>query len=166
MLMQKCANFKWLGLSLSIILLDQVAKHWIIQHLTPFRPYKIVPLFKSFFQFLLIYNPGSAFSFLSRASGWQRWFLVWIAAIIVIILCITLYRLPSHKKWLAFSISCILGGAIGNLIDRIQVGYVIDFMDLFFKTWHWPIFNVADTAISLGIVLLVGSSLEFGIKKS
>jgi signal peptidase II len=102
-----------------------------------------------------VHNEGAAFSFLSSAGGWQRWFFVVIALIATTVLVIWLKRLKPTEKWMAVTISLVLGGAIGNLYDRISYGYVIDFIDVYYQSHHWPVFNVADSAISIGVVMML-----------
>jgi signal peptidase II len=108
-----------------------------------------------FLNITYVHNTGAAFSFLSSAGGWQRWFFVVIAVVAVVILTVWLKRLEPDEGWLALSLSLILGGAIGNLYDRIAYGYVIDFLDTYYQQWHWPVFNIADSAISVGVVILL-----------
>jgi len=144
-------NLLWLLLSIFIILLDRVVKHFMVQHLALGVPLHITP----FFNLTLAYNSGAAFSFLGNASGWQRWLFSFIAIVVSILLIAWLYKLPKHKALNAAAIALIVGGAIGNLWGRIVNGYVIDFLDFHIKTWHWPAFNVADSAICIGAFLLI-----------
>jgi signal peptidase II len=111
-----------------------------------------------------VYNPGAAFSFLSDASGWQRWFFVGLTLFVSLVLIAWLRRLQAGQERLALALALILGGAAGNLIDRVVYGYVIDFIDLYYGDFHWPVFNVADSAITLGAGLLVLDTL-LGHKK-
>lgn len=141
----------WLGVSAAVIVLDQATKALAERCLELYQPVAVLP----FFNLTLLYNRGAAFSLLSQASGWQRWFFIGLAVAIVLFLVRWLSRLPSHQYWTALGISLILGGAIGNLIDRIWHGHVIDFIQLYYKQWYWPAFNVADSAISVGVVLLI-----------
>lgn len=138
-------------MSFLIVLLDQVTKYFIIQYL---RLYEIYPVFPGL-NLTLVHNVGAAFSFLSEAGGWQRWVFVGLSSVVGIGIVTWLSRTPSNQKWLACSLSLILGGAVGNLIDRVQYGYVIDFIDVYFQHWHWYTFNVADSAISIGAIMLV-----------
>ena len=141
----------WLFLSLTIIILDQITKYFANKYLVLGQPVKIFP----FFNFNLQYNPGAAFSFLGAATGWQIYLLAGISIAVIIGVLFWLYRTPRSDWLMAMSLSLIVGGAIGNLIDRIRLGYVIDFCDFHIKTWHFATFNVADSAISIGAVLLV-----------
>lgn len=145
---------KWLWLSGLIVALDQVTKQLAEQWLQPYQPLPVVPGFN----LTLVYNPGAAFSFLSDAGGWQRWFFTLFAAIVVVVLSIWMKRLPREQILSATSLALIIGGAIGNVIDRVIYGHVIDFIDLYVGTWHWPAFNVADSAITVGVVLLLVDS--------
>ena len=142
---------KWLWLSGVVLLLDQCSK-LIADALLQFnQPLQLLP----FLDLRKVYNPGAAFSFLSNASGWQRWFFVTLTPFVSLVLVVWLRRLPAGQTRLALALSLILGGAAGNLIDRVVYGYVIDFIDLYYGDWHWPVFNVADSAITLGAGLLV-----------
>ena len=109
-----------------------------------------------------MHNTGAAFSFLSDAGGWQRWFFAVLAAIVSIVIALWMARLKKHEMMLGIALALILGGAIGNLIDRIAYGYVIDFLDVYYQSWHWPVFNVADSAITLGVILLILESFGVG----
>lgn len=147
---------KWLWLSGVIILLDQVTK--VIADKT-LEMHEYIPVIPGFFNFTLAYNEGAAFSFLSEAGGWQRWFFTALALIVSIILIVWLKRLPNNDRWSAIALACIIGGAIGNLIDRMIYGHVIDFIDWYYKGFHWPAFNIADSAIFIGAALLILASL-------
>ncbi len=115
-----------------------------------------------YFNLTYVHNTGAAFSFLSEAGGWQRWFFAAMAFIISGVLSVWLYRLKKHETLLAIALALVLGGAIGNLIDRLAYGYVIDFLDVYYQSWHWPAFNVADMAISLGVFLMLLESFGVG----
>ena len=157
---------KWLWLTGFVVLADQASKLSATYFLEPLKHYAFLP----FFNFFLTYNKGAAFSFLSEAGGWQRWFFTILAVAISIFIFIWLKKLPKKEKLLAASLSLILGGAIGNVIDRSIYGYVIDFIDWFYysntnclpfyyslnqTSCHWPTFNLADSAIFLGAVLMI-----------
>lgn len=146
---------KWLWLSLFVILLDQGTKYLALSQLPLYQPVSVLP----FFNFTLVYNTGAAFSFLADAGGWQQWFFLGLALVVSIGLVFWLRRLSSNAPWEAFAVALILGGALGNVIDRIWHGYVIDFIDLYYQGWHWPAFNIADSAITVGVVLLVVQGL-------
>ncbi len=142
---------KWLGLSLIIIALDQASKLWVVAN---FDLYESMPLLSGV-NLTYVHNTGAAFSFLSSAGGWQRWFFVAIALVATIVLVIWLSRLKVSERWMAITLSLILGGAIGNLYDRIVYSYVIDFIDVYYESHHWPVFNVADSAICVGAVMML-----------
>lgn len=149
----------WLGLSIIWILLDQITKLWILARLEMGAVVEI----SSYFNLVHVLNPGAAFSFLANQEGWQRHFLSGIAVIatIVILLMMKTARGRPFSMW---SLSCILGGALGNLIDRLMHGAVIDFLDFYWKTYHWPAFNLADVAISVGAIGLIVDELFFNKK--
>ncbi len=142
---------KWLGLSIVVVLLDQASKLWIDSTM---RLFESIPL-TSFFNLTYVHNTGAAFSFLSEAGGWQRWFFAVLALVISGVLIVWMIRLQAHERLMAVALSLVLGGAIGNLIDRVAYGYVIDFLDFYYQSWHWPAFNVADMAICLGVFLML-----------
>ena len=141
----------WLTLAAILVLLDFWTKHLASQNLTLYRPVEIT----GWLNLTLAHNEGAAFSFLAGAGGWQRWFFSAVAVIISLVLMIWLWRLPNRSRLLPVAISLVLGGAIGNLIDRIRYGYVVDFIDVHYGGWHWPAFNVADSVIVIGVILLL-----------
>lgn len=150
----KCVNKQlkgWLLLSIGVIALDQMTKLFAYTHLELYKP----RLVSSFFSLTLAFNTGAAFSFLSDSGTWHRWFLTGFSLVMSTVLLIWLMRTEARQKLQATALSLILGGAIGNLFDRIAYGYVIDFLDVHYQQYHWPIFNLADSAISLGAALLV-----------
>jgi len=142
---------RWLLLSVAVILVDQFTKWLAEASLVPYQPVPIVPMFN----LTLAYNTGAAFSFLSDAGGWQRWFFISLTLVVIVVLFSWLWRMRAEEKLHAMSISMILGGAIGNLIDRVLLGHVIDFLDVYYDVHHWPIFNIADSAITIGVILLI-----------
>jgi len=142
---------KWLWLSLAVFALDQITKLWVVANFDLYESIQVVPQINITY----VHNTGAAFSFLSSAGGWQRWFFVGVAVIASIILTVWLVRLKTSDEWMAVTLSLILGGAIGNLFDRISYAYVIDFIDVYYQTWHWPVFNIADCAISIGVVMML-----------
>ena len=123
-----------------------------------------IPL-TSYFNLILTYNPGAAFSFLSDQPGWQRWFLSGIAgsAALLIIFLLNKYK---HEKLFCMSLSLILGGALGNLYDRVTLGHVVDFLDFYIDAYHWPAFNIADSAICIGAALIIWGELRKSFGKS
>lgn len=141
---------KWLWISVVIIALDQITKVVASGAMSLHESIPLMP----FFNLTLAHNPGAAFSFLSDAGGWQRWFFTAIALGVSGAIVVWLARLPTTDRWMAVALTLILGGAIGNVWDRIMLGYVIDFLDIYVGDWHWPAFNVADSAITVGAVML------------
>ncbi len=142
---------KYLWLSAVVILLDQGSKIIMSSILSLYQTIAVMP----HFNLTLAHNYGAAFSFLAGAGGWQRWFFIGLTTVISIVLIIWLKKLNIQAKLEAVSISLILGGAIGNVIDRIYLGYVVDFFDFYYGTWHFATFNIADSAIVLGAGLLI-----------
>jgi len=159
--MRDLSRLKWLGLSLLVLIFDQASKLVIASSM---QLYQSIPI-TSFFKLTYVRNTGAAFSFLSDAGGWQRWLFAVLAILISIIIAVWLTRLKKQETLLAVALSLILGGAMGNLIDRLAYGYVIDFLDVYYQTWHWPAFNVADSAITLGVILMLVESFGFGGSK-
>lgn len=141
----------WLWLSVFIITIDQLTKYLVLHYLTFGSTVKNF----SWLNLILNYNTGAAFSFLSTESGWQVYFFSLISLIVVIFLIVWLSRTQRSDKWRALGFSLIVGGALGNFIDRVRLGYVIDFMDFHIKNWHYATFNVADSAICIGVFLLI-----------
>ena len=147
--------FAWLLLSLLIVVLDFWTKQIATDSLTLYRPVEVT----SWLNMTLAHNYGAAFSFLSDAGGWQRWLFTILAAVVTVILIVWMFRLQAKEKLTAAALGLIIGGALGNLIDRIINGYVVDFIDVFYRDWHWPAFNVADSAITGGVILLLLDAL-------
>jgi len=160
---------KWLWLSAAMVLLDQLTKGLANTLLQPYQP---VPLFP-FFNLTLMYNEGAAFSFLGEAGGWQRWFFTALAIGISVAIVFWLRRLVPAQRVEAAGLSLVLGGAVGNVIDRLLHGHVIDFLDFYYNAGsclplfvkvggecHWPAFNIADSAITMGVILLLFDSLR------
>jgi signal peptidase II len=142
-------------LALIVLVLDLASKHWVESILLHGQQ---IPL-TDFFNLVLTYNAGAAFSFLSDASGWQRWFFSGIAAA-ASILIVYLLRKHAAEKLFCLALSLVLGGALGNLWDRITLGHVVDFLDFYVGGYHWPAFNVADSAIFLGAMFLIVESFR------
>ncbi|MDB5769780.1 MAG: signal peptidase [Burkholderiales bacterium] len=145
----------WLGIAAIVVVLDQITKIAITR---AFSFGESLPL-TSFFNLVLTYNKGAAFSFLASESGWQRYFFTAIAVAAVLFIIYLLKRHPGQRLF-GFALSLILGGAIGNLIDRVLYGHVIDFLDFHVNNWHWPAFNVADSAIFVGAGLFIYDELR------
>ena len=144
-----------LTIALIVLVLDLVSKHWVVSILLHGQQ---IPL-TDFFNLVLTYNAGAAFSFLSDASGWQRWFFSGIAAA-ASILIVYLLRKHAAEKLFCLALSLVLGGALGNLWDRVTLGHVVDFLDFHVGGYHWPAFNVADSAIFLGAMFLIVESFR------
>lgn len=143
----------WLWLSLLIITADQTTKYWFDSNFELYEQMVVIP---DMFSWTLAYNRGAAFSFLANESGWQRWFFAVIALAVSMVLVVWLKRLKNNETWLAVALALVLGGAIGNLYDRVVLGHVVDFILVHWKTqWYFPAFNVADSAITVGAVMLV-----------
>lgn len=147
--------FAWLLMSVVIVILDLWTKGLATESLTLYRPVEQT----SWLNMTLAHNYGAAFSFLSDAGGWQRWLFTGLAVVVTLVLIVWLLRLPANEKVTAAALGLIIGGAVGNLIDRINNGYVVDFIDVYYRNWHWPAFNLADSAITGGVILLVVDGL-------
>ncbi|MDP2000253.1 MAG: signal peptidase II [Rhodoferax sp.] len=141
---------QWLGLAAILLIVDQLTKVMILGY------YQLgdSTYVTNFFNVVRVHNSGAAFSFLAGAGGWQRWFFTIIGVVAAIVI---VWMLKNHggQKLFAFALACILGGAIGNVIDRVMYGYVVDFLDFHWAGWHFPAFNVADAAISIGAASLI-----------
>ena len=146
---------RWYILSAFVVLADQLTKNIVTENFLYGENLNVF----SGVNLILIHNAGAAFSFLSDAGGWQRWLFLLISLIVSIILAAWLYRLKKTQFFMSLSLSLILGGAIGNLIDRIFLGYIIDFIDIFYKSYHWPVFNIADASITLGVAIFIINNL-------
>lgn len=140
----------WLGIALVVVLLDQASKIMMSQFLL----YGQSEAITSYFNLVMVYNKGAAFSFLSDQPGWQRYFFTAVSVIASLFILWMLKRHPTQRLF-CWALALILGGAVGNLIDRIAYGHVIDFLDFHVSGWHWPAFNVADSAITVGAILFV-----------
>ncbi len=145
----------WLLISVLIVVLDLWTKSLATESLSLYRPVELT----SWLNMTLAHNYGAAFSFLSDAGGWQRWLFTGLASVVTLVLIVWLLRLQSSEKLTAAALCLIIGGAVGNLIDRIINGYVVDFIDVHVNDWHWPAFNLADSAITCGVILLLLDSL-------
>ena len=144
----------WLGLALAIIVLDQLTKWWISATLDYQEAIPVLP----FFSLVRVHNTGAAFSFLADAGGWQRWFFIAVGVVATVII-VRLLKRHAREPRLAFSLALVLGGALGNVIDRAVLGHVVDFLHFHYQGFSWPAFNVADSAISVGAALLIWDSL-------
>jgi signal peptidase II len=140
----------WLGLALLLFLVDQFTKVLILGHYALGDSTYVT----SFFNIVRVHNPGAAFSFLASASGWQRWFFTALG-IGAAVFIVWLLRSHSSQRLFAFSMACLLGGAVGNVVDRVLYGYVVDFVQLHYAGWAFPAFNVADSAITAGAIGMI-----------
>lgn len=147
---------QWGWITLLVIILDQTSKLLADHFLNYHQAVELIPMFN----FTLMYNTGAAFSFLAQAGGWQRWFFLALTSIVSLFIYVWIRKLKSHQILQATALSMILGGAIGNLIDRSIYGHVIDFLDVYYQQHHWPAFNIADSAISIGAFLLIYDTLK------
>ena len=154
-------QLKWLWLSLGVVIFDQVTKQIAEAQLSLHQAINVMP----YFDWYLTYNTGAAFSLLADAGGWQRWFFTVIAIVVSAVLVQWIRKLPHEETLTALSLCLILGGAIGNLIDRILLGHVIDYIQVWLGSYPFPAFNIADAAISVGAALLILSSF-FGVPKA
>ena len=156
----QASSSKWyVLLALGVLIADQITKWWAQMSLPMAQPIKVT----DFLNWFLIYNPGAAFSFLSQAGGWQRWFFT-VIGIVAAIVIIWLLQKNTHDRPFCLALSLILGGAIGNVLDRLLYGAVVDFIDVHYDGWHWPAFNIADSAISIGATLIVINEIRRAIK--
>ena len=149
---------KWHYISLSFIVcfLDSISKLAVLNKLEPYSSVAILPSIN----FTLLFNTGSAFSFLSNAGSWHLWFFLGFSLLMSVVIFVWIMRTPLTESKQLLSLSLILGGAVGNLIDRIHYGHVIDFIDVYYKTYHWPAFNIADSAISIGAIMFLYSGFS------
>lgn len=152
---------RYLTLATVVLLLDQLSKWWALNNLQLAIPEAVLP----FLNWLLLFNPGAAFSFLAQGTGWQRWFFT-IIGLLASAYIVWLLRKSQGEKLLCLALSLILGGALGNVIDRIMYGAVVDFIDIHYANWHWPAFNLADSAICLGAALIIWGELRKSFGKS
>ena len=142
--------WRWIALAVVVIVLDQLSKTWALGTLRMAEQVVVT----SFFNLVLVFNAGAAFSFLANAGGWQKWFFVVLASGISLWL-VAMLRQHAGERLMALALSLILGGAIGNVIDRLRFDAVVDFLDFHLAGAHWPAFNVADSAITVGVVLML-----------
>lgn len=149
---------RWLWWSVLIVVIDQLTKGLAVHYLEIHVPVKLLPGFN----LTLTYNTGAAFSLFSEAGGWQRWLFILLAIAVSVVIIIWLKNLPQNRRWMGWCLALILGGAIGNLWDRVLLGYVVDFIDVYYRNLHWPAFNIADSAITIGAIMLVIDSLRAG----
>ena len=151
--------FRWLWVAVAVLLLDQATKLIALAKLALHESVALAP----FLNLTLVYNKGAAFGFLSSASGWQNLFFIGVALVACAVILYLVRQLKDSDRLLAVALMLVLGGAIGNLLDRLLYGHVVDFIDVYYRGWHWPAFNVADSAITIGAVLIALDA--FGIGK-
>lgn len=147
-------GLRWLWLTVLVLILDIAIKQYVYQNFRLYVPIEVT----SFFNLMYAQNFGAAFSFLADKGGWQRWFFAGIAIAISVILIVMMYRQSAAKRLSNIAYALIIGGAIGNLIDRLMHGFVIDYLDFYVGNWHWPTFNLADMAICVGAALIIFES--------
>ena len=153
---------QWLWLSAGIVLADQVTKLYIVLNFALYDRIQLLPVLG----ITRMHNTGAAFSFLASAGGWQRWFFIIIAVVVTALVCVWLKRMPARGQgWLAASLALIVGGAVGNVIDRVFRGYVVDFISIHWDRWFFPAFNVADAAITVGAAILLIDTFYEGRRK-
>ncbi|ATF08950.1 signal peptidase II [Candidatus Enterovibrio altilux] len=160
----KQSGLRWLWLALLVFVLD-ISSKLLIMNIVEYGWENRIEVL-AFFNLLYVHNYGAAFSFLSDAGGWQRWFFIAIALSISGVLVYWMRQIPASNKLLNIAYALVLGGAIGNLFNRLIHGYIVDFFDLFIGTSHWPAFNLADSAICVGVVLIVVESVFPSKKKA
>ncbi len=153
--------WRYLWIAIVVLVFDQLTKFIAADYLTQHGEIHLTP----FLNLVLVHNTGAAFGFLSSAGGWQNIFFVIVAVAAGVFILWMIWRLDGKDKLLAIALMLVLGGAVGNLVDRLIHGYVIDFIDVYYRTWHWPAFNVADSAISVGAVILVVDALGLAPRK-
>jgi signal peptidase II len=150
-MVQRTHPAAWLWLSFAVIVLDQATKFLVVRFFELYERVEVLPVL----DFTLLHNTGAAFSMLANASGWQRWFFIGLACVVSVVLVVWIWRTPRGEKLLPLALSLILGGAIGNVIDRIWHGYVVDFIHAHWGAAYFPAFNIADSAITVGAALLI-----------
>ncbi len=160
-MMKSLSLLRYLAIAIIVLLLDQLSKWSALSNLQMGVPEPVLP----FMNWLLLFNPGAAFSFLAQGSGWQRWFFTIIGLAASVYIIWLLYKSQSEKL-LCIALSLILGGALGNVLDRVMYGAVVDFIDLYYGNWHWPAFNIADSAICVGAALIIWGELRKSFGKS
>lgn len=150
------SGLKWLWITLLFLVIDQVTKQWVVNSMELYQSFEVLPIFNITYA----QNPGAAFSFLADQGGWQRWFFTAIAFIASIVFFVWLKRTTKEQTLLAIALACMLSGALGNLIDRVLFGYVIDFLDFHWQGYTWPTFNIADSVIFIGAALMIIDSFK------
>ncbi|MDC9581102.1 signal peptidase II [Xenorhabdus sp. PR6a] len=144
-------GLRWLWLVVVVLILDLGSKHLVLQHFTLYESIPLIP----YFNLTYAQNLGAAFSFLADKGGWQRWFFALVAVAITVVLLVMLYRSNARQKLSNIAYALVIGGALGNLFDRLVHGFVVDFIDFYVGQWHFPTFNIADSAICIGAALII-----------
>ena len=152
----KNTGLRWLWITLVMLVIDQITKQAVVASMELYESIKVIPMFNITY----VHNYGAAFSFLSNQDGWQRWFFTLIALVVSGLILYWLRQCKAEQKLLPIAFALILSGALGNVIDRLTFGYVIDFLDVYYDKWHWPTFNIADSAIFVGAALLIWDALK------
>lgn len=156
------SRLKWLWLAVLAIVLDFTTKQMAEHFLQYAQPVYVLPIF----DLTLLYNKGAAFSFLANESGWQRWFFAFIAIGVSTVLTVWLMKLKPSERWLSAALALVIGGALGNLYDRFAYGHVVDFLHFHWEEHYFPAFNIADSAITLGAIMLIIDSLFLEKKRA
>jgi len=151
-------KYLWIFITILVFALDRITKSLALDYLPLGEPISILPMFNLFFTF----NTGAAFSFLNQAGGWQEWLFGAIAVGVSISIIIWQLKITIEHLWLKIALALIIGGTLGNLYDRITYHKVIDFLDFYFRQWHYPVFNIADSAICIGAIMLIIDILRNG----
>jgi signal peptidase II len=158
----KTSSLVWVWLTVLVFVVDiatkQVAEAWLIYG----DPIYLLPVL----DFTLLYNKGAAFSLLADQPGWQRWFFTFISAAVSVMLVVWMSRLPRHQRWLGIALALILGGALGNLFDRVLFGHVIDFISVHWQNAYFPAFNIADSAITIGAIMMAIDVIRDSLRAS
>jgi signal peptidase II len=149
-------GLRWIWLTIIMLVVDQITKQSVVTFMEYRESIPLIPFFNLFY----VHNPGAAFSFLADQGGWQRWFFTGIAGFVSIFILVWMAKTPKKDALISIAFALILSGAIGNLIDRALFGYVIDFIDFYVDDWHWPAFNIADSAIFIGAGLMIFDSFR------
>jgi len=144
-------GLQWLWLTVIFLILDQLTKYLAVTYIQPQEAIEVMP----FFNLVIRYNPGAAFSFLADAGGWQVFFFSSLSIIVSLGILYWMYIIPANNRWLCCALALILAGALGNLYDRLMIGEVVDFIDWYYGEHHWPAFNIADSVILLGAVMML-----------
>jgi len=151
MVMSFVRRYHWILIAVLVFALDRISKVLAFQHLQIEEPVGIFPMFNLF----LTFNTGAAFGFLHEAGGWQEWLFIGVASVVSIFLIIWVFQIKTNHLWLKVALALVLGGTLGNLYDRVVYSHVIDFLDFYYNQWHYPAFNLADSAICIGAIMLI-----------